>query len=381
MRWFVSLLIAFAGLLQAQGAISFDRMLALEDAAAPSAGISVGDLNGDGKLDLVLAKGRHWPVHNRVLLNDGKGGYKASNLGAAADRTYSAALADIDGDRDLDVVVSNDSPDRKLVYKNDGKGRFTESGSFGQPDWSTRYITLADLNGDRFPDVIVANRGGDTVVPSFVCFNDRKGAFRSCVPVWKGSATSIVAADLDGDDAVDLFIPHREGGQSVVLWNDGEGRFPNSSNVGIATTAARIGVAGDLDGDGRKDVAFIDERLKATFVVLNRGNRQFGDPAQLPATTGVPYALALGDLNGDRRLDVVVGFVEAPGVVYLNSGNASSFQTVSWNDAKGAVYDIAFSDVDGDGATDILAARSDAPNAIWFGAKSSSKDGQKRSTR
>jgi len=76
----------------------------------------MGDLDGDGDLDLVLAKGRHDPLRDRVLLNDGKGGLVASDLGPTADRTYTAALADVDGDGDLDVLTSNDTPDKKLVY-------------------------------------------------------------------------------------------------------------------------------------------------------------------------------------------------------------------------------------------------------------------------
>jgi hypothetical protein len=115
---------------------SFDRVLLLEQKAETSVGVSVGDVNGDGLPDIVLGKGRHWPLFNRVLLNDGHGGFTASNLGTAPDRTYSAALADVDGDGHLDIVVSNDAPDRKLVYLNDGKGHFTEFGKFGDPKWS-----------------------------------------------------------------------------------------------------------------------------------------------------------------------------------------------------------------------------------------------------
>ena len=111
----------------------------------------MGGLNGDGLLDIVLGKGRHWPLFNRVLLKDGKGGFVAANLGSSLDRTYSAALADVDGDGKLDLVVSNDDPDRKLLYRNDGTGHFAEFGTFGDPKWSTRYVTLADVNGDGFP--------------------------------------------------------------------------------------------------------------------------------------------------------------------------------------------------------------------------------------
>ena len=357
---------------------SFDRVLLLEEKGETSAGVNVGDLNGDGLPDIVLGKGRHWPLYNRVLLNDGKGGFTASNLGTAPDRTYSAALADIDGDGDLDIIVSNDAPDRKLVYLNDGKGLFTQAGTFGTPNWPTRYVTLADLNGDGYPDIVAANRGNypDLVnhkagigskepTPSFVCLNDRKGNFPVCEPLQTESATSIVAADFDGDGALDLFVPHRDGGQSIILWNDGKGHFPTSTKVGTAADWIRAGAAADFDGDGRLDLAIIDEQKQAAFVIYNLGGRQFKKPTQLPGPPRAPYALAVADLNRDGRPDIVVGNVEIPGSVYYNTG-PHSFKEVRWNDGKGTVYGLAFADFNGDGWPDIVAARSAAPNAIWF---------------
>jgi hypothetical protein len=66
---------------------SFNTAMNLETTSEDSANVSVGDLDADGDLDLVLAKGRHTPLRDRVLLNDGKGDFAASDLGPTADRT------------------------------------------------------------------------------------------------------------------------------------------------------------------------------------------------------------------------------------------------------------------------------------------------------
>src|SRR5215467_8517975 len=326
---------------------SFDRVLLLEEKAETSAGVSVGDLNGDGLPDIVLGKGRHWPLFNRVLLNDGRGGFIANNLGTAPDRTYSAALADVDGDGHLDIVVSNDAPDRKLVYRNDGKGHFTEFGTFGDPKWSSRYVTwrtstvtairTSAANRGDYPDLVDGKpgKGPQVPTPSYVCLNDGKGHFPPCQPLPTESATSIVAADFDGDGALDLFVPHRDGGQSIVLWNDGKGHFPTSTKVGTAKGWIRMGAAGNLDGDGRPDLAITDERLKATFIIFNRGGRQFGEPIRLPGPERPPYCLAIADLNRDKRPDIIVGYVELPGSVYFNTGHGLTFREIPWNDGKG----------------------------------------------
>jgi hypothetical protein len=354
---------------------SFDRMLLLEGKAETSASVSIGDLNGDGYLDLVLGKGRHWPLLDRVLLNDGKGHFTAHDLGTTPDRTYSAALADVNRDGYLDVVISNDQPDRKLIYLNDGKGNFHVSGTFGDPRWPTRYVTLADLNGDGYPDIIAANRGDPPKYPelSFICLNDGKGQFPSCTPLaGTESATIIVAADFDGDGAIDLFVPHRDGGQSMIFWNDGHGHFPQETQVGPPNAAARAAAAGDLTGSGRADLVVGDER-QGLFVYLNRGKRQFSDPILLVGKQRVPYAVAIGDLNRDGKNDIVVGNAGAPGSVLFNDGTGTNFLEIPWGDGKGAVYGVAIGDLDGDGWPDIAAARSDAPNAAWFSTKAGAK--------
>jgi hypothetical protein len=377
LRLLVLVMLSSVALGQEPALRSFDRELLLETTSETSASVSVGNVYGDGHLDIVLAKGRHWPLNNLILRNDGKGRFTTAVLGDAPDRTYSAALADLDGDGHLDIVVSNDRPDKKLIYLNDGKGRFRVAGTFGQPEWSTRYVTVAELNGDKRPDLIVANRSSDPANPrpSYVCLNDGKGGFPSCSPLATQSATIIVAADLDGDGRVDLFVPHRDGGQNLIFWNDGTGRFAAApSKVGPERSWIRAAAAADINGDRIPDLIVGDERA-GMFLYLGGAGRAFDAPVALGAGSGAPYAIGVADLDRDGRPDVVVGRQEARGTVFFNlgGGRVPRFRDAPWNDGKGSVYGVAIGDLDGDGWPDIVAARSDAPNAVWFNGPSVKK--------
>jgi hypothetical protein len=354
----------------------FERMLALETTADTSANVSIGDVNGDGNPDLVLAKGRHWPLVNRVLLGDGHGRIAlAHDLGPIADRTYSGLLVDLDRDGDLDVVISNDAPDPKRVYLNDGSGRFHEGSTFGRPQWETRHVSVADLDGDGWPDIIVANRPtivdgrptGDAA--NYICSNRRAGRFDDrCQAFSHEPATTIAAADFNGDGLIDLAVPYRDRGQSVVYINGGHGVFDPSRRLpfGPPDATIRVAAAADMNADGVLDLVSVDEN-RGVVVYFGRGDGSFADALTVAGGTPMPYALAVDDLNGDGKPDIVVGHVEAPSTVYFNDGAGRRYAPVQFGDVKGTVYGFAIGDVDRDGRADIAVARSDAPNVLFFG--------------
>jgi hypothetical protein len=344
----------------------FTTTIQLDTTSDPSANVSMGDLDGDGDLDIILAKGRHDPYVDKVLLNDGKGHFATSDLGPTADRTYTAALADLDGDGDLDVVVSNDAPDRKLLYLNDGKGRFTVAGTWGDSQWSTRNAAIADLNGDGRPDVIAANRPG----PSYACLNDGHGQLvKACIAIPAESATTIVPADFDKDGHIDLAVPSRDGGQSRVYFNDGKAGFARTIAFGAPDAAARVGAAADFDGNGTIDLAVGDEKAASMTVYVNDGKGRLTPGFHVADKHRTPYAMTSADLNGDRRPDIVLGYTEGPHSVFFNDGSGKRFVEVKFGDKPGAAYGFAIGDINGDGKPDIALARSGAPNVLYLRGK------------
>ncbi len=356
-----------AGASAATRAIDFEHTLFLEDSAETTANASIGDLDGDGDPDIVLAKGRHWPLHDLVLLNSGKGGFdERYPLNTAADRSYTAALADLDGDRDLDLVVGNDKPDEKRIYFNDGRGRFRLAGTFGNAGWSTRNISVADLNGDARPDIIVANRGGpENRSQNHVCLNDGGGRFPDCTVLSGESATTIAAADFDGNGTIDLIVPHRDGGQSYIFPNDGKGQFKTKRPIGPPDAATRAVAAADLDGNGSTDLILGDAARGGVRIHLNQGQGTFADPIAVGDEQDSVYSIATADLNGDGKTDVVLGNERTPGVALINRGDGRSFESIRFGDGEGAVYGLAIGDVTGDGCPDIVAARSEARSALY----------------
>ncbi len=369
----------------------FDRILMLEDEATTSANTSIGDLNGDGNLDIVLIRGRHWPVANRILLGDGAGHFaNGTELGEIEDRSYTGALADLDLDGDLDIVVSNDNPDPSFIYLNDGNATFAVSSSFGRADWNTRNVSLADVTYDGLLDVVVANRGPiEGPSPNHVCLNLGEGKFETdCRVLSRESATTISPIDINGDGLQDFVVPHRDGGQAHVYVARAKDRFDfQAIPFGPPKAAIRAAAAADFDCDGLFDIVAIHagnseggdgmtdrgRDFHGAVIYLGREGGGFAAGERIGSASAMPYALWIDDLNGDGAVDVIVGYVDVATSVFLNNRAESSFVNTKLDDGEGTAYGFATADLDRDGVLDVVVAKSGARNRVFFGSRASSK--------
>lgn len=221
----------------------------------PSEDVALGDLDGDGDLDAIEITGP-W---THVFLNDGSGKFQLDGEYLTSDssgsiRNRAVALGDLNGDGDLDAVVATSteppwSNPPNPVWLNNGFGKFTESGQqLGEA--SSFGVALGDLDGDGDLDAFVANELV-TSEPSItrgntVWLNDGKGNFTDSGQLLGDQFSRDVAlADLDDDGDLDAYVANYEGTNTVWL-NDGSAMFTPQPNVGYP---AGFGVAlGDLDG-------------------------------------------------------------------------------------------------------------------------------------
>jgi hypothetical protein len=187
---------------------------------------TVGDVDGDGDLDLVQAK----YTSEQLYLNDGLGtfaGPQFGNLPGLNTLPSSVAMVDVDGDLDLDIVVGSRSNLRTdALYSNDGTGVFSDA-SFRLPEAQdqTEAVSIGDVDGDSDPDIVYGNQGR-----SRVALNDGTGTFVGGPPlpaVGFEETYAVGLADLDGDGDRDLAL----GGyhQDRLYWNDGAAGFTNAT--------------------------------------------------------------------------------------------------------------------------------------------------------
>jgi hypothetical protein len=288
--------------------------------------LDVGDIDGDGNIDLIAVN----PETNEVSIyfNEGDGDLFTPSTFEAGDRPVISETADIDSDGNTDVVLINSEEFDFPIYTGDSLSVLfnrTDDNVFNLiAGEGVRDVVAADLDGDGDVDLATANEVENTVS---VLFNRGNITFTLPLTFNVGDRPfNIVADDFDGNGSIDLATSDFGSSTVSVLRNSGNGFFAPAvlyeTNANPATMTS-----GDIDGDGDSDVVmrnsvFFDDgdrQGNSISVLLNNGDATFNSPISF--TVGeVPVGLILEDLDDNGKLDIATSNFDSQDVtVYLQS--------------------------------------------------------------
>lgn len=266
---------------------------------ALTADVALADLDRDGDLDIVTAAGTGAP--NRAFLSSA-GTFASTPLGNDAVDSRAVAVGDVNGDGFLDLVFGSSGSSPVLINSGSGAA-FTPGAAVGPHD--ARDVLLVDLFGDTLPELVVANGDADAAI-----YRNAAGAFALEATLATGPTSAVSTGDFNGDGRADLVFARGTATPpalpSALVWlntSTTTSQFFLADELGAAQTSRLL--VRDFNLDGRADVLALNGYGARFFTDAGAANGTFALHPQQLATAGARDAAA-GHFNNDERIDLAV---------------------------------------------------------------------------
>ncbi len=346
--------------------------------------LAIGDLNGDGRPDLVV--GNEATNDLSVFLNAGGRRFTALlpiTLSAAGRVPSAIAIGDLDGDGKPDVVVAFQLSSNIAIFRNIG-GDLAGGGLAGAGTWPTgdnpQDVAIADVDGDGLPDILTVNRDGIPPKPEPTA---------TPTPVETPEPPDPPSADTTPDDpdmptptVTPTRTPHptptatgkglMTGSLTLYHADAGTSAYTRTELRSGGISPQALAVA-DLNGDGAPDLVVVNSQASGqsgtVVTFLNDGAGHFGAPAAVHRRgRETPRALCVGDVDGDPFPDIAVASLGTNDVLILRGDGAGGWRRDERTFPVGQYpRTLACTDVDGDGKTDVVFGRMNVGNIDVIG--------------